>query len=121
MSCHGAITLRGAGANNLRIFLLRVPTGRFVVVSGVSGSGKSSLAFATLHAEGMRRYVSSLSVFARQFMRLPARMSHTAATQTFDNPAIAGGVTVSACMGAAKVRMPERRRTRDGFMGMFFC
>jgi len=90
MSCHGAITLRGAGANNLRIFLLRVPTGRFVVVSGVSGSGKSSLAFATLHAEGMRRYVSSLSVFARQFMRLPARMSHTAATQTFDNPAIAG-------------------------------
>jgi len=69
---HGAITLRGAGANNLRIFRLSVPLGRLVAVSGVSGSGKSSLALATLHAEGMRRYVSSLSAYARQFLRLPA-------------------------------------------------
>jgi len=84
---HGAVTLRGAGANNLRISRLSVPLGRLVVVSGVSGSGKSSLALATLHAEGMRRYVSSLSAYARQFLRLPA---HTAATPSSANPAIAG-------------------------------
>ncbi len=67
-----AIRITGARQHNLRGLSTRIPRGRLTVVTGVSGSGKSSLAFDTLYAEGRRRYVESLSVSARQFLeRLP--------------------------------------------------
>ncbi len=68
----GFIELRGVRVNNLRNVSLRIPRGEMVVLTGLSGSGKSSLAFGTLYAEGQRRYVQSLSAYARQFLsRLP--------------------------------------------------
>jgi excinuclease ABC subunit A len=67
-----AIWIENARAHNLQGVSCRIPVGRMTVVSGVSGSGKSSLAFDTLYAEGQRRYVASLSTYARQFLeRLP--------------------------------------------------
>ncbi len=62
------ITIKGARVNNLKNVDLRLPRGRYIVVTGLSGSGKSSLAFDTLYAEGQRRYVESLSAYARQFL-----------------------------------------------------
>lgn len=62
------IHIKGARANNLKNIELKIPRGRLVVVTGLSGSGKSSLAFDTLYAEGQRRYVESLSSYARQFL-----------------------------------------------------
>jgi excinuclease ABC subunit A len=62
------ITIRGARQHNLRGLDLDIPKGRLTVMSGVSGSGKSSLAFDTLYAEGQRAYVESLSTYARQFL-----------------------------------------------------
>jgi excinuclease ABC subunit A len=65
---NGFIFIKGARANNLKSIDVRIPRGQFVVVTGLSGSGKSSLAFDTLYAEGQRRYVESLSSYARQFL-----------------------------------------------------
>jgi len=62
------ISARGIRVNNLKNIDVEIPHGKFVVITGVSGSGKSSLAFDTLYAEGQRRYVESLSTYARQFM-----------------------------------------------------
>ena len=63
-----AIEVRGARVNNLKNISFSIPVGRMTVVTGVSGSGKSSLAFDTIYAEGQRRYVESLSAYARQFL-----------------------------------------------------
>ena len=62
------IEIKGARANNLKNIDVKIPQGQFVAITGVSGSGKSSLAFDTLYAEGQRRYVESLSSYARQFL-----------------------------------------------------
>ena len=62
------ITIRGAREHNLKDVTLSIPRDRFVVFTGLSGSGKSSLAFDTIYAEGQRRYVESLSAYARQFL-----------------------------------------------------
>src|SRR5688572_8758812 len=63
-----AITVRGARVNNLKNISFSIPINQLTVVTGVSGSGKSSLAFDTIYAEGQRRYVESLSAYARQFL-----------------------------------------------------
>lgn len=62
------IVIRGARVHNLKNITVRIPRNRLVVLTGLSGSGKSSLAFDTLYAEGQRRYVESLSAYARQFL-----------------------------------------------------
>jgi len=64
------IQIRGARTHNLKNIDLDLPRDRFIVITGLSGSGKSSLAFDTLYAEGQRRYVESLSTYARQFLSL---------------------------------------------------
>ena len=63
-----SIRIRGARQHNLRNIDVDIPRHKFVVVTGLSGSGKSSLAFDTLFAEGQRKYVESLSAYARQFL-----------------------------------------------------
>src|SRR5574339_6180 len=63
-----SIVIRGARQNNLKNLDLELPTNELIVVTGVSGSGKSSLAFDTLYAEGQRRYVETFSPYARQFL-----------------------------------------------------
>ena len=62
------IEIKGARVNNLKNISLNIPRNKFITITGVSGSGKSSLAFDTLYAEGQRRYVESLSAYARQFL-----------------------------------------------------
>ena len=64
------IDIRGARTHNLKNINLTIPRNKLVVITGLSGSGKSSLAFDTLYAEGQRRYVESLSAYARQFLSL---------------------------------------------------
>ena len=68
MPKEGKIIIRGARVNNLKNITLEIPRGKLVVVTGISGSGKSSLAFDTLFAEGQRRFAESLSSYARQFL-----------------------------------------------------
>src|SRR6266852_842182 len=65
-----SIRIRGARTHNLKNLSLELPRNRLIVITGLSGSGKSSLAFDTLYAEGQRRYVESLSAYARQFLQL---------------------------------------------------
>jgi excinuclease UvrABC ATPase subunit len=65
-----SIRIRGARTHNLKNLNLDLPRDRLIVITGLSGSGKSSLAFDTLYAEGQRRYVESLSAYARQFLQL---------------------------------------------------
>ena len=62
------IVIHGARAHNLKNIDVTIPRNKLVVMTGLSGSGKSSLAFDTLYAEGQRRYVESLSAYARQFL-----------------------------------------------------
>src|SRR3970040_713082 len=62
------IIIKGAKVNNLKNVSIAIPRNKFITITGLSGSGKSSLAFDTLYAEGQRRYVESLSAYARQFL-----------------------------------------------------
>jgi excinuclease ABC subunit A len=62
------LKVKGAKEHNLKNISLDIPKNKFVVITGLSGSGKSSLAFDTIYAEGQRRYVESLSAYARQFL-----------------------------------------------------
>ena len=64
------IVIKGAKEHNLKNVTVEIPKDKFVVITGLSGSGKSSLAFDTIYAEGQRRYVESLSAYARQFLQM---------------------------------------------------
>ena len=64
------IIIKGAREHNLKNITIELPREKFIVITGLSGSGKSTLAFDTLYAEGQRRYVESLSSYARQFLGL---------------------------------------------------
>src|SRR5438045_7188323 len=80
-----AILVRGARQNNLKSLDLDLPLNALIVVTGVSGSGKSSLVFDTLYAEGQRRYVETFSPYARQFldrMDKPRSEEHTSELQS---------------------------------------
>ena len=72
-----SISIKGARANNLKNISLDLPRNKFIVITGLSGSGKSSLAFETLYAEGQRRYVESLSSYARQFLGIMGNQMST--------------------------------------------
>src|SRR5690242_21521815 len=77
------IRLKGVRHNNLKNFDLDLPTGRLIVVTGLSGSGKSSLALDTLYAEGQRRYIETFSAYTRQFLQ---RLERPAAEQIIGLP-----------------------------------
>ena len=62
------LIIRGARENNLKNINIDIPKNKLVIMTGLSGSGKTSLAFDTIYAEGQRRYVESLSAYARQFL-----------------------------------------------------
>ena len=86
------IEIKGARVNNLKNVSLKIPRNKLVVIAGVSGSGKSSLAFDTLYAEGQRRYVESLSSYARQFLgRLSKPECDHRTEGQFKKPAKHGG------------------------------
>ena len=65
-----SIFIKGARTHNLKNISIEIPRNKIIVITGLSGSGKSSLAFDTLYAEGQRRYVESLSAYARQFLSM---------------------------------------------------
>ena len=65
---HDKIVIKGARENNLKNIDLTIPRDKLVIMTGLSGSGKTSLAFDTIYAEGQRRYVESLSAYARMFL-----------------------------------------------------
>ena len=67
------IHVKGARTHNLKNIEVKIPREKLVVITGLSGSGKSSLAFNTIYAEGQRRYVESLSAYARQFLEQMAK------------------------------------------------
>ena len=84
LSAPESIRLRGVRQNNLQGFDLDLPLGQFIVVTGLSGAGKSSLVFDTLHAEGQRRYVETFSAYTRQFLDLLDKRIRWCAENAYD-------------------------------------
>ena len=120
MSENKHISIKGARVNNLKNIDVDIPRNKLVVITGLSGSGKSSLAFDTLYAEGQRRYVESLSSYARQFL---GRMSKPECDFIKGiPPAIAieqkVNLRISAlalCAGRTYIQPCQRRRSQETF------
>ena len=88
-----AISIAGASEHNLKNIDIEIPREKLVVITGISGSGKSSLAFDTIYAEGRRKYVESLSAYARQFLeqlQKPVVSSITGLPPTITVPSLSG-------------------------------
>ena len=121
----GFITVRGAREHNLKNVDVAIPRDRLTVITGLSGSGKSSLAFDTIYAEGQRRYVESLSAYARQFLELMGKpdvdsiegLSPAISIEqktTSKNPRSTVGTATCACSGRGwACRIPRRRACRS--------
>ena len=88
MSEHKYITIKGAREHNLKNIDIQIPRDQFVVLTGLSGSGKSSLAFDTIYAEGQRKYMESLSSYARQFLGLADKPDIDSIEGLSRNPAL---------------------------------
>ena len=101
------LVVKGARTHNLKNIDVTLPHGTLIIVTGVSGSGKSSLAFDTIYAEGQRRYVESLSAYARQFLERDLRILVEVASVFFE----ARSRSVSADRRAERARL----RGRAGF------
>ena len=82
------IRIRGASEHNLKNIDVDIPRDSLVVLTGLSGSGKSSLAFDTIYAEGQRRYMESLSSYARQFLKAGGREHRRTFTSYFHRPEV---------------------------------
>ena len=108
-----AIQVRGARQHNLKDLDLRIPLNKFLVVTGVSGSGKSSLAFDTLYAEGQRRYIETFSPYARQFMERMDRPHVDAIANIPPAIAIDRKDPVRTSRAATLSRMREPSHSRD--------
>jgi len=118
-----AIEVRGARANNLQGVDVDIPLGALVVVTGVSGAGKSSLAFDTLYAEGQRRYVETFSAYARQFldrMDRPAvdRIAHVPPAIAIDR---SGGVKTSRSTVATMTELLDHLKLLFAKVGVLHC
>ncbi len=100
---HDWIAVRGARVHNLKNIDVDIPRDKLVVLTGLSGSGKSSLAFDTIYAEGQRRYVESLSSYARQFLEQMENVTRSPTVRV-----------LSECRlcGASASRAPRRASTR---------
>jgi excinuclease ABC subunit A len=98
-----AITIVGAKEHNLKNISLNIPRDRFVVITGLSGSGKSSLAFDIIYAEGQRRYIDSLSAYARQFLQIMAKLMSICSRHTARSPS-------SRLSQGGKKSTPRRRK-----------
>ena len=90
------IRIRGARTHNLKNINLDLPRNKLIVITGLSGSGKSSLAFDTLYAEGQRRYVESLSAYARQFLGQGGGQIAVGDAAVGGLPVLEGGAAVGA-------------------------
>ncbi len=90
------LIIKGARENNLKNINLEIPKNKLVIMTGLSGSGKTSLAFDTIYAEGQRRYVESLSAYARQFLGNMEKPDVDSIEGL--SPAIASPVTTISCI-----------------------
>jgi excinuclease UvrABC ATPase subunit len=109
-----SIRIRGARTHNLQNVDLDLPRDKLIVITGLSGSGKSSLAFDTVYAEGQRRYVESLSAYARQFLSMMEKPDVDAIEGL--SPAISieqRSMTIFVCSSLAPARHAARRITRN--------
>ena len=101
-----AIQIRGARQNNLKDLDLKIPLNHITVVTGVSGSGKSSLAFDTLYAEGQRRYIETFSPYARQFMeRMDSSRESMLASRMLSSSGSSSAVTGSSISSTVASRL----------------
>ena len=113
------IEVRGARTHNLKNINLVIPRDKLIVVTGLSGSGKSSLAFDTLYAEGQRRYVESLSAYARQFLSLMEKpdVDHIEGLSpeiNLSQPPLDGGYYYRNSRLSASAVRPRRRTALSG-------